>query len=245
MALATHLAMLFLAFAIHFTICAGSLPPGVAGPRWPSFFEAPEFHLNIAKRDIREAFKPEDNAPGPRWPTVFEAPDFHLNIAKRDTDGIFKGNDNAPGPRWPTIFGAPEFHLNIAANDILNAVRGIVRNSRAWVAQLEENLHTDPGGTILRAAWDVAKVGILMAPGLVWGPALNLLGFGTVIGPGTTASAAQSVLGPVAARSPFAFLQSAGGGGYGVAAMNTLTRGGVLLFEGLKWVARLLNNTDT
>ncbi|KAI1754076.1 hypothetical protein F4782DRAFT_61420 [Xylaria castorea] len=237
MAFAIRFALLFLAFATHFTTCTANLPPGVAGPRWPSFFEAPEFHMNIAKRDIEKAFRSEDNALGPRWPTIFEAPDFHLNVAKKDIEDVFKGDDKASGPRWPTIFEAPELHLNTAANDILSA-------ARAWVAQADEDLHRDLGGTILRAAWDVTKLGIVMAPGLIWGPALNLLGFGVGgIGQGTAAAAAQSAAGIVAARSPFAFLQSAGAGGYGVTVMNTLTRGGVLLFEGGKWVAKQLNNT--
>ncbi|KAI0543707.1 hypothetical protein F4679DRAFT_567758 [Xylaria curta] len=239
MTLATQLILLFLAFAIHFTACTANLPPGVAGPRWPSFFEAPEFHLNIAKRDIEEAFKPEDDAPRPRWPTIFEAPGFHLNTVKRDIEGIFKGDENTPGPRWPTIFEAPDFHLNIAANDILNA-------ARAWAAQADEDLHRDPGGTILRTAWDVTKLGIVIAPGLLWGPALNLLGFRIGgIGQGTAAAAAHSVVGKVAARSPIAVLQSAGDGGYGVAVMDTLTRGGMLLLEGGKWVAKQFNNTGT
>lgn len=30
----------------------GSLPPGVQGPCWPTIFEAPEFHLNIAQKDV-------------------------------------------------------------------------------------------------------------------------------------------------------------------------------------------------
>lgn len=30
----------------------GSLPPGVQGPCWPTIFEAPDFHLNIANKDI-------------------------------------------------------------------------------------------------------------------------------------------------------------------------------------------------
>ncbi|KAI1739577.1 hypothetical protein F4680DRAFT_448955 [Xylaria scruposa] len=239
MTLATQCTLLFLVFAIHFTTCTANLPPEVAGPRWPSFFEAPGFHLNIAKRDIEEAFKPEDDAPGPRWPTIPEAPGFHLDAVKRDVGRVLKGDENTLGPRWPTIFEAPEFHLNIAANDILNAVR-------AWAAQADEDLHRDPGGTILRAAWDVTKFGIVIAPGLLWGPALNLLGFGMGgIGQGTAAAAAHSVAGTVAARSPFALLQSAGAGGYGVAVMNTLTRGGVLLFEGGRWVAKQFNNTGT
>lgn len=32
----------------------GSLPPGVQGPCWPTIFEAPEFHLNIAGKDIEK-----------------------------------------------------------------------------------------------------------------------------------------------------------------------------------------------
>ncbi|KAI0855214.1 hypothetical protein F4860DRAFT_52024 [Xylaria cubensis] len=156
MTLATQYILLFLAFAIHFTTCTANLPPGVAGPRWPSFFEAPVFHLKTAAIDI-------------------------LNVA------------------------------------------------RAWAAQADEDLHRDPGGTILRA-WDAAKFAIVIAPGLLWGPALNLLGFGTGgVGSGSAAAAAQS------ARA----------GGYGVAVMDAVTRGGVLLFEGGKWVARQFNNTGT
>lgn len=30
----------------------GSLPEGVQGPCWPTIFEAPDFHLNIAGKDI-------------------------------------------------------------------------------------------------------------------------------------------------------------------------------------------------
>ncbi|ROW00785.1 hypothetical protein VMCG_06528 [Cytospora schulzeri] len=30
----------------------GSLPPGVQGPCWPTILEAPEFHLNIAQKDV-------------------------------------------------------------------------------------------------------------------------------------------------------------------------------------------------
>ncbi|KAI1734014.1 hypothetical protein F4680DRAFT_439761 [Xylaria scruposa] len=245
MALATHLKLLFLAFTIYFTACSANLPPGVAGPRWPSFFEAPEFHLNIAKKDIQEAFKPDDNAPGPRWPTIFEAPGFHLDIAKKGIEGVFKGDDNASGPRWPSIFKVPEFHFRIAANDILNAGRGIFDVTEAWVARAEEDLRGDPGGTMLRAVRDVAKIGTMIVPALVWWPALYSLGFVGGVGSSTIASTVQSVLGNVVARSPFAVLQSAGDGGYGVAIMNALTRGSMLLFEGGKWVAGQLNNTAT
>ncbi|KAI0184376.1 hypothetical protein EV127DRAFT_505124 [Xylaria flabelliformis] len=223
MTLATQCILLFLVFAIHLTTCTANLPPGVAGPRWPSFFEAPEFHFNIAKRDIEGYLKPEDDAPGPRWPTVFEAPGFHLDNVKRDAERVLKGDKNAPGPRWPTIFEAPDFHLNIAANDILNATVAL---------RLEHG-----------AAWDVTKFGVMIAPGLLWKPPLNLLGFMGGIGKDTAAAAAHSIVGPVVARSPFALLQSAGAGGYGVAVMDALTRGGVILFEGGKWVAKQFNST--
>ncbi|KAJ2989357.1 hypothetical protein NUW58_g3506 [Xylaria curta] len=201
---------MFNLFAIYFTISNASLPPGVAGPRWPSFFEAPDFHLNIAKRDV---------------------------------EAVLIGDQNAPGPRWPTVFEAPDFHLNIAANDIIDILEPVL--GEAWAAQAGEDLKKDLGGTVLRAIWDVARAGAVMIPGLIWGPALNLLGFGMEgVGRGTAAAAMQSAIGTVAAYSPFAFLQSAGAGGYGATAMDTLTRGAVLAFKGGRWIVRQLNNTD-
>ncbi|KAI1423451.1 hypothetical protein F5Y12DRAFT_716255 [Xylaria sp. FL1777] len=214
MILRTRMALLFWTFALYISTCAANLPLGVAGPPWPSFFQAPEFHLNIAKRDVEGILKPRDNAPGPRWPTIFEAPDFHLNIAKRDVEGVFKGDENAPGPRWPTIFEAPDFHLNIAASDIVNVVKDIVSNAEGWITQAQEQLQKDP------------------APGLLWGPALNWLGFG--IGGVGQAAAWQSAIGTPAARSIFAYLQSAGAAGYGAAAMDSVVRGGILINDLLR-----------
>ncbi|KAI0975981.1 hypothetical protein F4678DRAFT_209606 [Xylaria arbuscula] len=222
-------------FATFFVICAANLPPGVAGPRWPSFFEAPDFHLNIAKRDIEQILKPKDDSPGPRWPTIFEAPDFHLSIAKNDIEGVFKGDENAPGPRWPTIFEAPEFHLAIAANDIANVGRGIGRGVEAWVAQALKDIESDPIGTIIRAARDVTNTVAFVFPGLIWGPILNLLGFGLGgIGLGTAAAAIHSAIGTASAYSPFSYLQSAGAGGYGAAVMDAFVRGGILVKELLR-----------
>ncbi|KAI1366811.1 hypothetical protein F5Y08DRAFT_300157 [Xylaria arbuscula] len=199
MMLAVHVAWLYLALALYFPECAANLPPGVSGPRWPSFFEAPQFHLNIAKKDIEEALKPKDDAPGPRRPTIFEAPEFHLNIAIKDTT---------------------------------NAGRNVARGVGEWITRAQEDLETNPVGTLLGAMWDVTKFGVVLVPGLLWGPVLNFLGFGAAgIGQGTIAAAVQSILGPIAPGSVFAFLQSAGAGGYGVATMDLLTRGGLVLKE--------------
>ncbi|KAI1313676.1 hypothetical protein F5Y03DRAFT_337388 [Xylaria venustula] len=201
--LATRVALFFSTFATFFVICAANLPPGVAGPRWPSFFEAPDFHLNIAKRDIEQILEPEDESPGPCWPTIFEA---------------------------------PEFHLAIAANDIANAGREIGQGVEAWVAQALEDIESDPIRTVLRAAEDVANTVIFVFPGLIWGPILNLLGFGLEgIGLGTAAAAIHSAIGTASAYSPFSYLQSAGAGGYGAAVMDALVRGGILVKELLRF----------
>ncbi|KAI0204863.1 hypothetical protein F4808DRAFT_412442 [Astrocystis sublimbata] len=148
-------------------------------------------------------------------------------------------NENLPhgaeGPRRPSFFEAPDFHLNIDANDNLNAVRGIPSSAEAWVAQMEKDFQTDPVGTI----WNCTEVVVLAFPGLVWRPPLTLLGFGVRgVVSGTAASARQSAIGTVPARSPFSFLQSAGAGGYASTAMNFLTRGVIILFKwiGTKWV---------
>ncbi|KAI0505462.1 hypothetical protein F5B22DRAFT_525116 [Xylaria bambusicola] len=199
MTLVVRIALLYLGLALYLTKCAANLPPGVSGPRWPSFFEAPEFHLNIAKKDIEAALKPKEDAPGPRWPTIFEAPEFHLGIAMKDT---------------------------------ASAGRAIARGAGEWAAQARENLQRNPVETILAAVWDVTRIGVVVVPGLLWGPVLNFLGFGAAgIGQGTAAAAAQSILGPIAPGSLFAFLQSAGAGGYGVVAMDALTRGVLVLKE--------------
>ncbi|KAI0867342.1 hypothetical protein GGS24DRAFT_507946 [Hypoxylon argillaceum] len=231
MAVATCLVLLFLVFPLHFSSCGANLPPAVAGPRWPTIFEAPDFHINIAKRDIERVFKGDDNTPGPRLPTIFEAPGFHLDIAKRGVEGIFKGNDSAPGPRWPTIFKAPGFHLNIAADDIMNECGDSISTAEAWIAQAQEHIERDPVGTIFRAAWDVAGRVVMVAPWPIWWPPLNLLGFAGGIGPGTLASYMHSIIGTVARRSVFSILQSAGTGGYGAGIMDTLVRTGMLVKE--------------
>ncbi|KAG8630678.1 hypothetical protein KVT40_002297 [Elsinoe batatas] len=62
---------------------------------------------------------------------------------------------------------------------------------------------------------------VLVAPAIVSAPALLMSGFGsTGVVAGTAAATTQSTLGNVAAGSVFATLQSAGAGGFGLAAIN-------------------------
>lgn len=67
----------------------------------------------------------------------------------------------------------------------------------------------------------------LLAPAVVTGPALGVLGFGAsgLIG-GTIAAGVQGGIGNVAAGSIFATLQSAAMGGYGIAAVNGVVAAG-------------------
>ena len=53
---------------------------------------------------------------------------------------------------------------------------------------------------------------------------------------GTAASSMHAQHAPVIARSLFATLQSAGAGGYGVAMVNNVIRGAVIVAEGVKHV---------
>ncbi|KAI0402459.1 hypothetical protein F4802DRAFT_600061 [Xylaria palmicola] len=236
MALLAHLTLILFALALHITTTTANLPPGVAGPRWPSFFEAPEFHLNIAKRDIEATLKPNNDVPAPRWPTIFEAPGLHLDIVKRDIDALLNRNGDVFGPRWPTIFEALEFHLNIAVTDALNAAKSIITYAEEWVLQAQEGLQRDPVGTVLKVTWDVTKVVVVFLPGLIWGPTLGLLGFEVGgVGRGTVAASVHSMLGRIASGSWFAFLQSAGARGYGAPVMDALFRLGMVVKEAGTW----------
>ena len=51
---------------------------------------------------------------------------------------------------------------------------------------------------------------------------------------GTAASGMQAQHAPVVARGLFATLQSAGAGGYGVAIVNNVVRGTVIVAQGVK-----------
>ncbi|KAK7428483.1 hypothetical protein QQZ08_004921 [Neonectria magnoliae] len=68
---------------------------------------------------------------------------------------------------------------------------------------------------------------IIAAPALIASPALAVAGFGANgVAGGSIAAGVQSGIGSVSAGGLFATLQSAGAGGYGVAAVNGAIRGG-------------------
>ncbi|ROV99601.1 hypothetical protein VPNG_07712 [Cytospora leucostoma] len=71
----------------------GSLPPGVQGPCWPTIFEAPEFHLNIAGKDIE---KVAEDIGVKQWVdeagrNLQENPVGTVIDAVKDVGGIFGG----------------------------------------------------------------------------------------------------------------------------------------------------------
>ncbi|KAH8801371.1 hypothetical protein F5884DRAFT_862071 [Xylogone sp. PMI_703] len=80
------------------------------------------------------------------------------------------------------------------------------------------------------ATWIAVNGAVIIAPGILWVPALGVVGFGPGgIGAGTWAAGIQSGIGNVAAGSVFATMQSAGAGGAGAAVLNTAVQAGGLL----------------
>ncbi|KAI1503072.1 hypothetical protein F5X99DRAFT_407405 [Biscogniauxia marginata] len=147
-------------------------------------------------------------------------PWFHLNIAARDVSN------------WLEKAGRD---VSLALGDLVQAIEGIFRGTAAWTREANTNLHQDPGRTILNAVLNVIKAGLMFAPTLLWGAVLKAFGFGR-------RELDLSWIGDViAAGSPFAFFQSAGAGGYAAAALNTLVRGGVLVWSGGEWMANKWN----
>ncbi|KAM0338856.1 hypothetical protein ACHAPU_011172 [Fusarium lateritium] len=72
----------------------------------------------------------------------------------------------------------------------------------------------------------VAGTAMIVVPALIAGPLLAAVGFGAGgIIAGSAAAGIQSGIGSVVAPSLFATLQSAGAGGYGVAAVHTVVQG--------------------
>ncbi|KAL8828176.1 MAG: hypothetical protein Q9170_006717, partial [Blastenia crenularia] len=65
-----------------------------------------------------------------------------------------------------------------------------------------------------QAAFHISSLVLLAAPGLLAAPALGIAGFGGGgVVAGSAAAAHQAAVGPIAAKSAFAVLQSAGAGG--------------------------------
>ncbi|KAF5662393.1 hypothetical protein FHETE_7978 [Fusarium heterosporum] len=72
----------------------------------------------------------------------------------------------------------------------------------------------------------VAGAALIAVPALVAGPLLGIVGFGAGgVVAGSAAAGLQSGIGSVVAPSLFATLQSAGAGGYGVAAVHGVIQG--------------------
>ncbi|KAI0008005.1 hypothetical protein F4779DRAFT_619001 [Xylariaceae sp. FL0662B] len=258
---------ILLSFSCILDRTLASASSSTENPRWPSFFEAPAFHLDIAKKDIEKFFNrqpdgnPNPNAQGePNGPTILETTGVQLGVAANSVSKwltqagkdistemgkINFGAASQPpkGGKWgqdaplPGFLENPVAHLTVAVSDIGDGIKHVFEGAGKWTQEANENLRRDPGQTMCNAALDAAKVGLVLAPGLLWGPVVGALGFGTVVGSGTAAAAAQSSLGgPIAAGSTFSFLQSAGAGGYGATAMNAFVRGGILASEGVNWV---------
>ncbi|KAL7629089.1 hypothetical protein AAE478_000607 [Parahypoxylon ruwenzoriense] len=173
------------------------------------------------------------------------------DIKKALGDIDFGDNSRPPaGGQWgkdtplPGFIENPRAHFGVAMADVGSGVEGVMQWASEWVQEAKENLQTDPKKTMLNAVGDGAKVALLFAPGLFWGPAVNLLGFSTAgVRAGTTAAAAHSRLGPmITSGSPISFLQSAGAGGYGARAMDAMVRGGVVASEAAWHLAKRIGN---
>ncbi|KAH7023699.1 hypothetical protein EDB80DRAFT_49372 [Ilyonectria destructans] len=94
-----------------------------------------------------------------------------------------------------------------------------------------------------------AAVGVgaaaLVSPAIVASPVLGILGFGAngIVG-GSIAAGAQSGIGSVVAPSLFATLQSAGAGGYGVAAVHGVVQGAAAGGLAARWFGRWFGRRD-
>lgn len=112
----------------------------------------------------------------------------------------------------PALSSAAQNMRNI---DVKQAGPAVVA-AGSWMA-------AHPGQTALHAV----SLSTLAFPGLIAGPLLWATGFaGTGVQGASAAAAYQASAGPMVAKGVFATLQSAGMGGYGVAAVHGATRVG-------------------
>ncbi|KAI1818377.1 hypothetical protein GGS20DRAFT_528369 [Poronia punctata] len=102
----------------------------------------------------------------------------------------------------------------------------------AWTEQVKEDFERDPIKTTAIAAFNAA---IFINPGIVFGPALKVIGFGKYIRAGALATKWQSRIGRVRPSSLFSFLQSAGAGGRAAGVMNNIARGGMFAQKATQW----------
>ncbi|OCF72638.1 hypothetical protein I204_07021 [Kwoniella mangroviensis CBS 8886] len=84
-----------------------------------------------------------------------------------------------------------------------------------------------------QSAAAVVTIGVVACPGLVVGPALNVVGFGSGgVQAGSVAAATHSAIGNVASGSLFSICQSAAMGGAGGTTSNTAVQGTVCMAAG-------------
>ncbi|GAW24009.1 hypothetical protein ANO14919_135880 [Xylariales sp. No.14919] len=210
MVLVARLVLIVWAFTIHFTTITANPPPCVTSSSWPLILG---LLPGSGYRDKHALFR--NIIQGSCRPMSFDVPEFYPNGVKMGIRSAFRAEGKAPRSWWRTIFEVPDLYLNIA-----------VHAAKEWIAEAEENLYKSPMRTALEYTFHAAKVRVWMVPRVIWGPAVNALGFGTAgVGRGTVAAAIQSMIGTVKACSFFAYLQSAGAGGYGATAINTAVRG--------------------
>ncbi|KAK4080044.1 hypothetical protein H0G86_006171 [Trichoderma simmonsii] len=100
----------------------------------------------------------------------------------------------------------------------------------------------------IEAAKLLGGITVTAAPVAVAVPLLGALGFGAVgVAGGSLAATIQASIGPVAAKSLFAILQSAGAGGMGMAAVKTaiLAAGGAMTAGPVQTLLQCLSSNDT
>ncbi|KAK1827350.1 hypothetical protein QBC39DRAFT_420555 [Podospora conica] len=101
------------------------------------------------------------------------------------------------------------------------AVAGARSAASKGLAYAAENPKNVAGGAAV-----IAGAAVITAPGMLTGPVLKILGFGS-FGPkaGTIAAGVQSGIGNVVAKSVFATVQSAQMGGYGAGMVASAAQG--------------------
>ncbi|KAF7925647.1 uncharacterized protein EAE98_006872 [Botrytis deweyae] len=113
---------------------------------------------------------------------------------------------------------------------------------------LSENIMSYIQAHPFKSAFHVINIVTFFTPAAACGPFLYLLGF-TRLGPRAVsiASISHSIFGNVAARSLFAYFQSAAMNGYGLGALNTVVRSvsGIGSFVGFFWGGKAVRMNDT
>ncbi len=145
-------------------------PPAKAGPNWPTVLESAGFHLDIAARDVSRWLTQagEDIARELGSVDIGDSQRFFRTAADRR---------GAPAAPLPGLLENPGLHLSIAAGDVGQGLERLFRAAALWTDEANANLQRDPGRTVLKAALDGARAGLLFVPGMLWGPVLNVLGF--------------------------------------------------------------------